>query len=68
MFAKTRVAAGVANPLYEKLAGASGSRPRWNFHKYLVDRRGEKVLPFGSTVAPEDRKLIAEIERLLSDQ
>jgi glutathione peroxidase len=68
MFAKTRVVAGGANPFYEKLAGASGSRPQWNFHKYLVDRRGEKVLAFESQVAPEDRKLVAEIERLLGQQ
>jgi len=68
MFARTRVAAGAANPLYEKLAGAGAGRPQWNFHKYLIDRRGEKVLAFGSKVAPEDRKLIGEIERLLADQ
>ena len=68
MFAKTRVAAGGANAFYEKLAGASGSRPQWNFHKYLVDRRGEKVLAFESRIAPEDRKLVAEIERLLAQR
>ena len=66
MFAKTRVAAGAADPFYERLAGASGSRPKWNFHKYLVDRRGEKVLAFDTKVTPEDRKLVAEIERLLA--
>ena len=68
MFAKTNVTAGTANSFYEQLAGASGSRPQWNFHKYLVDRRGEKVLAFGTKITPEDRKLIAEIERLLSDR
>lgn len=68
MFAKTRVAAGGANPFYEKLAAASGSRPQWNFHKYLISRRGETVLAFETRVAPEDRKLVAEIERLLAEQ
>jgi glutathione peroxidase len=68
MFAKTRVAAGAANPLYEKLAGASGSWPRWNFHKYLVDRRGEKVAAFATDVTPEDRDLLAQIERLLAER
>ena len=67
LFAKTGVAAGGANPFYEKLATASGgSRPRWNFHKYLVDRRGGKVIPFDTKVTPQDPKLIAEIERLLA--
>lgn len=68
MFAKTRVAAGGANPFYERLAGASGSRPQWNFHKYLIDRRGEKVLAFESRVAPQDGKLVTEIERLLAQK
>ena len=68
MFAKTGVSAGAANPFYEKLAAASGSRPRWNFHKYLVDRRGAKVVPFDTKIAPQDPKLIAEIERLLAER
>ena len=68
MFAKTGVAAGGANPFYEMLATASGSRPRWNFHKYLVDRRATKVVPFDTKVAPQDPKFVAEIERLLSER
>lgn len=68
MFAKTVVTADGANPFYEKLARASSSRPQWNFHKYLVDRRGEKVLAFPSRVDPEDPKLVAEIERLLEQK
>jgi glutathione peroxidase len=68
MFAKTSVTAGAANPFYEKLATASGSRPRWNFHKYLVDRRGAKVIPFDTKVTPQDPKFVAEIERLLADR
>lgn len=66
MFAKSSVARGEVNPFYARLAGASGSRPEWNFHKYLVDRRGEKVLAFPSAVTPSDPKLVAEIERLLA--
>jgi len=68
MFAKTSVSAGAANPFYEKLATASGSRPQWNFHKYLVDRRGTKVVPFDTKVTPQDPKLVAEIERLLAER
>ncbi|HTL26364.1 MAG TPA: glutathione peroxidase [Burkholderiales bacterium] len=68
MFAKTSVSAGAVNPFYEKLATVSGSRPRWNFHKYLVDRRGIRVVPFDTKVAPQDPKFIAEIERLLAER
>ena len=66
MFDKTAVAKGRINPFYERLAQASKSRPRWNFHKYLVDRRGEKVLAYASEVTPGDPKFVKDIERLLA--
>jgi glutathione peroxidase len=66
MFSKSAVAKGTVNPFYERLAQASGSRPRWNFHKYLVDRKGAKVLAYESAVEPTDPKLVKEIERLLA--
>lgn len=65
MFAKSSVKAA-PNPFFEKLAQASGSRPRWNFHKHLVDRRGAKVLAFDTATEPSDPKFVAEIERLLA--
>jgi glutathione peroxidase len=68
MFAKSSVAKGPVNPLYDRLAKVSNSRPRWNFHKYLVDRHGEKVLAYPSEVTPNDPKLLKEIERLLAQQ
>ena len=63
MYAKTAVAKGAVNPFYEKLAKASGAKPRWNFHKYLVDRKGEKVLAYDSDVAPGDPKLVKAIAK-----
>jgi glutathione peroxidase len=66
MFGKTAVAKGAVNPFYDRLAKVSNSRPRWNFHKYLVDRRGDKVLAYPSAVEPNDPKLLKEIERLLA--
>jgi len=66
MFAKSAVAKGTVNPFYERLAQASDSRPRWNFHKYLVDRRGEKVLAYASAITPSDREFVVEVERLLA--
>ena len=65
MFAKSPVAKGTVNPFYQRLAKASNSRPQWNFHKYLVDRKGEKVLAYESGVEPNDPRLVREIERLL---
>jgi len=56
------------NPLYKDLASATGQRPKWNFHKYLVDRGGKKVQSFDTRVAPEDPKLVAAIEKLLEEK
>jgi glutathione peroxidase len=66
MFAKSAVAKGAINPFYERLALASNSRPRWNFHKYLVDRKGEKVLAYATAVTPTDPKFVKDVERLLA--
>src|SRR4026209_1455428 len=38
------------NPLYTDLIKASGEAPSWNFHKYLVDRKGARVQSFGTRV------------------
>ena len=66
MFAKSAVRTGKANPFYSALGAKTGERPQWNFHKYLIDRSGEKVLSFGTQVTPGDRKLLGEIERMLA--
>jgi glutathione peroxidase len=66
MFAKSAVAKGAVNPFYERLARVSNSRPRWNFHKYLVDRKGERVVAYETTVTPDDPGFVKEIERLLA--
>jgi len=66
MFAKSGVSASNANPLYARLAERSGKRPQWNFHKYLVDRKGETVLSFDSSVLPNDPRFVASVERLLA--
>src|SRR5688572_19404742 len=63
MFAKTELA---KNPLYADLIKATGKEPRWNFHKYLVDRSGKQVQSFDTRVDPNDPKLVGEIEKLLA--
>ncbi|HEX6267547.1 MAG TPA: glutathione peroxidase [Burkholderiales bacterium] len=62
MFAKTRLA---ANPLYADLAKATGKAPRWNFHKYLIDRSGRRIQSFDTRVEPDDARLVSAIEDLL---
>jgi len=67
MFAKTSVRGREANPLFAELARATGSEPRWNFHKYLVARDGKRVQSFDTRVAPGDPKLVGAIEKLLGE-
>ncbi|MCP5415333.1 MAG: glutathione peroxidase [Chromatiaceae bacterium] len=65
MFAKTSVRKGSADPLFEGLANAAGRYPKWNFHKYLIDREGRMVDNFLSFTAPESGTLIKAIEKTL---
>ncbi|MGE5524621.1 MAG: glutathione peroxidase [Rhodospirillaceae bacterium] len=67
MFSKTGVTSRNANPFYEQLGKRAGKFPAWNFHKYLIDRSGNKVASFDSAVEPTDRRLVGEIERMLAE-
>ncbi|MCK6394296.1 glutathione peroxidase [Zoogloea sp.] len=68
MFAKSDVTGAATNPLYRQLASATGERPKWNFHKYLIDRSGQKVLSFPSTTSPDSRTLVNAVEKALADR
>ncbi|MEH6700210.1 glutathione peroxidase [Parasphingorhabdus sp.] len=56
-----------ADPLWKYLksekSGLLGSRIKWNFTKFLVDREGNVVARYGPAVKPEQLK--SEIEALL---
>jgi glutathione peroxidase len=66
MFNKISVVGTGAHPLYAALAQATGQKPEWNFHKYLVDRQGRVVASFASDVVPQDKRIVAEVEKLLA--
>ena len=66
MFGKTTVSGAGASPFYQSLAKAAGQSPKWNFHKYLIDRDGRVVASYPSTVEPTDPKLTARVEQLLA--
>jgi len=65
MFAKTSVKKGKADALFDGLASAAGRYPKWNFHKYLIDREGRMVDDFLSVTSPQSDRLIEAIERIL---
>ena len=67
MFERTEVTGPRANPFHAQLARRSGTAPGWNFHKYVVDRSGNRVQSFATTTRPDDPKLVRELERLLAE-
>jgi glutathione peroxidase len=68
MIEKTSVVAGQANPMHEALFKATGERPKWNFHKYLVARDGTTVKSFSSKVTPGSDAFVSTVESLLSEK
>jgi len=68
MFEKSSVARLETQTLYASLVKATGDAPKWNFHKYVVDRTGTKVASYASAVEPSQRDFVASIERLLSEK
>jgi glutathione peroxidase len=66
MFEKVHVVGDQATPLYKGLTAATGVAPGWNFHKYLIGRDGTVIAQFPSRVKPDDKDLVAAIERALA--
>ena len=65
MLEKAVVKKGEAHPLFDDLAAASGTYPRWNFHKFLIGRDGQLIAEFSPRTKPYDEKIIAAIETAL---
>lgn len=68
MFEKSSVARLETQPLYSDLAAKTGRTPRWNFHKYVVDRSGTNIVSFDSRVTPDARDFVGLIEKLLAEK
>lgn len=64
---KEVVSGSEAHPFYQwaKETLGFGTAPKWNFHKYLVDREGKLVDYFHSTTTPSSGRLVKAIEQLL---
>jgi glutathione peroxidase len=54
------------NALYSDLIAASGQAPKWNFHKYLIDKNGAVVANYSSAVEPQSAELTRAIEAALA--
>ena len=65
MFTKTSVTGKDASPLFQQLSAKTGVPPKWNFHKYVISRDGQRVVSFNSMAAPDSKQFVAEIEKQL---
>ncbi len=69
MSSKQIVSGDDAHPFYKwahKTLGF-GTAPKWNFHKYLIDKNGKLVDYFNSTTAPDSVNILGAVEKLLAE-
>ncbi len=65
MFEKSIVSGKQRNAFYAELDKRASQAPRWNFHKYLIDRDGRTVQSFESATQPDDQRLLESLRKLL---
>ncbi len=65
LFSKSVVKGEGSSPVFQFLAADKGE-PKWNFHKYLIDKHGDVIAAFGSDTTPDDPALIAAIDEAIA--
>ena len=68
--AKYHVRGSQAHPFYmwAKKELGFGTAPKWNFHKYILDRQGQLVDYFHSIIPPMSSRVIKAVEKYLNVQ
>jgi glutathione peroxidase len=70
MTAKEIVSGKKAHPFYlwakQKLGFTTA--PKWNFHKYIINRKGEIVDYFYSTTSPDSSRFQKAVEKTLNEK
>jgi len=72
VFKRIHVKGDYTHPLYDYLSkkelnGVVGSKPIWNFHKYLVNKKGEVVDFYYPFTSPTSTKIENRIKQLLAE-
>ena len=65
MFEKTKVIGEGRSPLYALLSDSYGP-PKWNFHKYLIDKHGHPVQAWPSATTPDSPEIASAIDAQLA--
>ena len=73
LFEKIKVTGRGCHALYKYLTDKTtnpefSGRISWNFNKFLIGRDGRTVARFGSRTTPEDKDIIAAIEKVLNEK
>ena len=68
VFAKVEALPLSKAPIFATLVAATGAAPKWNFHKYLIDRSGKRVESFESGVEPQSSRFVQRIEALIAQR
>ncbi len=68
VFAKVEAMPLSKSPVFGGLAAATGIAPKWNFHKYLIDRSGKRVESVESGVEPHSAQFVKKIEALIAQR
>jgi glutathione peroxidase len=56
-----------ATHLFQELAKQT-SAPKWNFYKYVVDRKGKVIADFSSLTKPDDPEFLQAVEKAIASQ
>ena len=68
MTAKQKVVGADAHGLYQWISGEGGeaAAPKWNFHKYLIDKTGKLVGSWPSRVSPTSPEITKQVDMMLA--
>ena len=66
MMGKTSVKDAGGSPVFDSLAKATGERPKWNFHKYLIDKEGKLAGSWPSKVGPLSPEITGAVQMALA--
>ncbi|MEL6671695.1 MAG: glutathione peroxidase [Bacteroidota bacterium] len=65
MFEKISVKGKQQHPLYQYLEAQTGEDPKWNFHKYLINKDGKVISSISPTTQPDAEEVVSAIKALL---
>ena len=61
----TKVKGDEAHPFYKWVKETHGSKPKWNFYKILINKKGQVEDSFSSFTKPDSKKFRGAIEKIL---